>query len=194
MKEPEIENCVTRYLDGDNTAFSAIKDYLSPVLTRVINSKKLLRTHSAVEDIEQECWIDLIENLHTWNPKKGNLKGYVYRCFSNRAIDYVYKENRYKTNSVSVEEHPIELKNNHQLHIQEDLLIKLRSRFSSPKQQYIIQKVCLAVFLKIFDFQKNRIISEIKEVTHWPNSRVRFYVDYTLVLIRKSYLEDFIEI
>lgn len=189
MKEKQIERRVKDFVSGDRGAFTDIQNFLAPVLKQAINSKRYIRESSSREDIEQECWLDLIENIHTWDPKKGSLKGYFFRCFVNCAMGYAYKDGKH-AQKLSFDELEGTIESPQPFHKNQDLEMMLGVRFSDARTRYIIQTVCLSVFLKVFSSSKNRILSRLRELTGWKNSKIRFYIDYSLVLIRKKFLEE----
>lgn len=187
VREPKVESTVARYLSGDKTAFAEIYGYLLPVINQVIHTKRYPGYIDHVEDITQECWMDAIKNLQNWSPERGTLKNFMFKCFANRTMVYLHKMN-VSVSSVPIEDVEQTLPAEPKMD-SSDLDISLSIRFSGDKERYVVGRVCVAVFLHVFDGCRNKLLRELRYMTGLSLRRIRFLIDYALVIVRKYSLE-----
>lgn len=183
LKGVQVELLVNKYLAGDNSAFTDLKNYLQPVVFSVIFNKKYPGHTQYIEDLEQECWLEVIKSLPGWQPQRGPLKYYLFRCLANRAMKYLnfMKSTR---QFVQLEEVQNILSAELKEEVRQDLDISLKTRFKSERVSYIVKEVCIAVYLKTFDSERYRITSYLQQVTGLNKRQVKFLINYALVIIR----------
>lgn len=185
-RDLEVESVVARYLSGDGRAFLELQRYINPVIRTILKSKKCSRAD--YEDMTQECWLDFLKNLPKWNPERGTLKNFLYACFSNRVIVCLYRS---KSDELQLTEEQIEnLVEEETPHPCHDLHVALPTRFTLPGEKYIMQNVCTAVYLKIYDTNRLRMLSNMHKMTGLTRERVGFLMDYAVYAIRRHCIEN----
>lgn len=177
------------YLRGDMRAFSKLSPYVDKIIYRVIRSRALSSSRESCEDIRQECWIEAIKNLPRWDPDRGTLKNFLFACFSNRALTYIHR-NSDKYSSVPIEDVPEgDLGESTISSSPGDLNFFLNSRMRNFCTDYILRRICVAIYIGVFDRFRKRIFNELKELTGLSTNKLYFLFDYSLVTIRKHFVE-----
>lgn len=189
VREQRIEEIVQSYLQGNQNKFKEIHEYLLPVINQVLHTKKYPGYLEHIEDIKQECWLDAVKNLPLWDPARGTLKNFMFKCFANRTLVYLHRVESTRT-FVQIEELAEVLPAQNVNVFVDELDIELPTRFFSEKDQLIIRRVCITVYLRTFNSIRNKIIKDLRQWTGYSVARIRFLVDYALVLIRKHCLEN----
>lgn len=202
-REPEIEALVAGYKAGDQTATDALVVYIKKLIKQVLHTKKFPGYHDHLEDLEQECWIDALKNLPKWRPERGTLKNYFFQCFINRAKLYLYRTLQVHRDGLRVWHSPAfveEWCDNGGGQTREppevidvapasdilptELLVSIPSRFAGARESYVLRKVCTAVYLRVFDGTRGKIVADLRRITGLGAKRLKFLIDYSLVAIR----------
>lgn len=97
------DELVLRAQSGENEAFGVLLVRLESPVRRFI--WRLLGTHDAEDDIVQDVFISLYNNLHRVDVKQG-IRPYVYRIARNRAYDELRKLKRREM--LSFDDEPVE--------------------------------------------------------------------------------------
>jgi len=170
-------------------AFNKLAPYLDTIIHRVVRTRALSSSHQSVEDIRQECWIDALKNLSRWDAARGSLKNFLFACFSNRALTYIHRNSdRYST--VPIEDVPeAELGNSTISNQSQDLNFSVDSRLRNFSADYVLRRVCVAVYIGVFDRFRKRIFNELRDTTGLSAKRLYFLVDYSLVTVRRHFVE-----
>ena len=189
-EENEIEFLVKSYLSGDSSSFAKLTPFLQKIVSQVVRSRVVSYSREMSEDIQQECWIEVIKNLKRWDPERGSLKNFLFACFSNRALTYIHR-NSPRSPTVSIEEIPeSELGESHIHLYRDDLIFNVKSRIRDFTTDYVLRRVCVAIYIGVFDRYRMRIFNEIKETTGLSPKRLYFLIDYSLVTIRRYFVEN----
>lgn len=180
---------MSSYLAGDARAFKELSPLLEKTIEQVLRSRVLSGSREHLEDIRQECWIEAIKNLSRWQPERGSLKNFLYVCFSNRALTYIHRNSdRYPT--VPLEDVPeFELGGSSIANHSGDLNFVFDSRIRSDCVDYVLRRVCVALYIGVFDRLKKRIFNELRELTGLSAKRLYFLIDYALVTVRRYFVE-----
>lgn len=184
---PEIRDNVLAYIAGDSSAFNKIKNYLETIIRDAISFRKRFVDFNNIEDIRQECWIEILLRLPRWNPDRGHLRPFLFKCLSNRIVRYCYSSasGRQYIPVGDVEPY-MDHEQNYPFKTGEDLNIEVRTRFSGPLEIYIIRRIAVALYLRAFEHRKGQIISELKKMSGRPERDISFMVDYALVTLRRE--------
>lgn len=189
LEESEIRVYVQSYLNGDTTAFIKLSPYLEKIIHRVVRSRAPSSSRESLEDIRQECWIESIKNLVRWDPERGSLKNFLFACFSNRALTYIHR-NTDRSHTVAIEDVPEgELGESTIANTSGDLNFSMDSRLRDFCADYVLRRVCVAIYIGVFDRFRKRIFNELKDTTGLSAKKLYFLIDYALVTIRKHFVE-----
>ena len=189
LTQEQIEKNVKEWIAGDQQAFLRLHHTIDSIINQVIYTKKYNGYFQHFEDLKQECWIDTIRILPNWDPTRGSLKNYLFKCYCNRILSYLHKKCQTQGYE-DIEEMTDLLTTEDVRQLPSELEIKLYSRFDSAVDVYVIDKVCCSIYLRIFNLYRNQIIKEIREITGLKLKRVRFLIDYSIVLMRKKYINQ----
>jgi RNA polymerase sigma-70 factor, ECF subfamily len=100
-----MEFSVKRLKNKDKNEFKRlVKTYQKPLYFYLF---KVLKEHESVNDVLQETFIKVYENLHKFR-EESHLKTWVYRIATNTALSYLKSVKRHATESIH--ENVIELK------------------------------------------------------------------------------------
>lgn len=157
----------------------------------VLRSKSnFAMSDEAVDDIKQECWIDALKALKKWEPERGSLKNFLFTCFYNKGLKYTHYFGP-KYNVINVDDVcETEIGEAKDLRDYPELDVQVNSRLRGFVPEYILQRVCIALYLGIFERKRKTLISEIRKLSRLRVSRIVFLVDYSLVIIRRYYVEN----
>ena len=92
-KKNQTFNLIKKFQQGDKDTFDKLNIYYRPYVYRV--ALKFLRSRDDAEDLTQEVFIKLYENLKDFK-FKSNLKTYLYRITINSACNYYNKKKKYQ--------------------------------------------------------------------------------------------------
>lgn len=185
VTDPMLETAVKAYLAGNEHAFNTVLyPYIDKIITQMLRKKHYPGYQSHMDDIRQECWAGAMKNLRLWDPARGTLKNYLFKCFANRAMIYLHRVGSTRVH-VPLEDiadshsgTPIDV-------FEQDLNIRIPSRFTDEREVCIIRRVAVAVFLRVFDGRRNRLVRELREWTGYSLCRVKFLVEYALLIVRR---------
>lgn len=184
---PEIKNNVLAYINGNSSAFDKIRGYLETIIHDAILFRRRFISPNNIDDFKQECWLEVIQRIHRWIPERGSLKSFLFKCLSNRIANYFYSSGSDRQ-YIPVED--IEPYMDHMsanaFEATDDLNIQVMSRFCGALEIYIIRRIAVALYLQLFDRQKDRIIRDLREMSGRPTRDISFMVDYALVTLRRE--------
>lgn len=193
ISETEVQLKVKEWLNGDYNAFLTLKPVFESVINQVVYNRRYQKRRDQLDDFKQECWLKLCSVIKSWDPYKGSIQVYLYRCFSNRVIKYIQTNLEPESSlmqslkedhgtSVDVEECRLDLPG--------ELNIKLRSRFSSTSEIFIISYVCLAIYLRVYNScgQQREVFKVLKDLSGLKSKRIKFLMDYSTVVLRRHFL------
>jgi len=190
-QKDSIDHDVSLYLSGNKEAFLRIKNYLDPVINIILDLKKRSIPNYHLEDIRQEFWIEILSKLPKFDPERGALKHFVFCCLKNCLNSYFRRENRYSERFIlsnqiegflidETEEPPPPF----------DLDLRVQTRISGSLIHYILRRVAVALYFNNFERYKKTLIKDLCLITEVDPQRIIFFVDYSLVIIRRHCLED----
>lgn len=191
LTEEELQQIVKSYLTGDQKSFVILVRYFEPVIRNVIFTKKYPGAYENSEDVRQECLIELYKSIPKWDPTRGTLKNFMFKCFSNRAMQYLHRTSQFSSNAVSLDEIPNDILMQEDLPKEQDLDISIFIRFNNEREKYIFRIVCTAVYFRYFDEMRGRIVEYLRELTGYKQHRIRFLIDYSLVVLRMHYWRNY---
>jgi hypothetical protein len=181
---------VKNYCDGDESAFNKLIPYIDNLVNLVLRVTRIKNEYSSfIDDITQDCRIRCISAFRKWDHSKGPLKYFLQKCFSNIAFTCVVK---FKVRREFI---PIQFVKEDELGAYtpvEDhgLDVVFKSRIRGFIQDYVFRRVCIAMYLGVFNSTQNMIAKEIAELTDSEYCTIMFFVDYSAVVIRKYYVEN----
>jgi len=185
-----LQNHVRRFLDGDRNAFEEIRSHLEPVVHSVINVSRHRVYLDQIDDVRQECWIEVMQKLSFWDPARGSLRSFMYRCVSNCVASY-FRRCRYFSRFIPSDDAHERLSVEPEESVQEiDLDLRLRTRFDTPVSRYVMHRVAIAVYLRVFDRCRNSFIRDVARLAVIPSRRAEFFVNYAVVALRRHGLKQ----
>ncbi len=185
-----LHDSVRCFLAGDRSAFEAIRLHLEPIVHSVVNASRHRIFLDQVEDIRQECWIEVIQKLSLWDPLRGSLRSFMYRCVSNCVASY-FRRCKYFSHFIPSEDAHEQLTTMPEESLQAaDLDICLRIRFNTPVSRYVIHRVAIAVYLRVFERCRNGFIKDVARIAVIPPKRAEFLINYAVVTLRRHGLEQ----
>ncbi len=188
LQQTKIRTNALAYIAGNNAAFDSIHGYLNSLIRSFIYSRRY--SENIVDDLKQECWVEILEKLHRWDPERGSLKTFLYKCLSNRIASY-FRRNKSDNRSLMVED--VEPYINHEdksaAPVEQYLSIKVHTRFNGALAVYIIRRIGVALYFRSFDRNRKQIINELCKLSGRPPKEIDFLVDYALVVLRKNFAE-----
>lgn len=184
-----LHESVQRFLSGDRSAFEAIRLHLEPIVHSVVNAGRHRIFLDQVEDVRQECWIEVMQKLRFWDPERGSLRSFMYRCVSNCVASY-FRRSRYFSRFIPSEDAHERLTTQPEESVHAaDLDLRLRIRFDTPVSRYVVHRVAIAVYLRVFERCRNGFIRDVARIAIIPPKRAEFLIDYAVVTLRRHGLE-----
>ena len=188
----ELEQLAKKYIDGDVTVFNALLKKFEPIINSVIFNKRYLKSNLYLDDLRQECCLEVYSKLKFWLPERGSLKNFMFKCFSNTVTNYLKRNcavnNEQPTDGVfkilqRTTHKTVESTN----FVGHDLDMSFESRFISIRDQYIISVISISVYLHFYEAMRKRILKFLQQMTGYTKSRVTLLVDYTLIRMRINF-------
>lgn len=188
LRQTRIRTNVLAYLAGNNAAFNNIHSYLDSIVRSLVYSRRY--SENIADDLKQECWVEILEKLHRWDPERGSLKTFLYKCLSNRIASY-FRRNKSDNQCLLVEdiEPYIEHERKPTVPIEQNLSIKVCTRFNGALAVYIIRRIGVALYLRSFDRNRKQIVDDLRKISGRSFKEIDFLVDYALVVLRKNFVE-----
>lgn len=175
---------VDRYLSGDQASFDGIKNILEPLIHSLVKNKKRFLTPEKEEDLIQECWVEVLLKLDRWDPARGPLRGFFYRCLQNCVLGY-FRKSIPQSKIIYTDQFEDHLTCEIDEILPEDHLdITIQTRIKGYLANHILQRVALAIYLKCFDEYRSKLIQQISKQSKVSKFKIRFLVDYCVVLVR----------
>lgn len=180
---PSLEELVTRWNQGDHTIFHLMHSDLSRVVEMALRIRHVRPGRMDYEDIQQECWMEIMKKLARWDPERGTVRNFLIACCSNQVLKYIYrhqKHEKFEDSRESVETSsalPLDM-------IQPELEITFGPRLRGFRVDYITRRVFVAMFYEVFDAERKKIFSELLDVTKLSKRKLNFLMDYASVAIR----------
>lgn len=107
----KIEEIVKQSLEGNVKAQRQLFDDYSSILLGVC--RRYAKNQYQADDIFQEAFINVFNNLHQWSSEKGAFQPWIYRITVNTAIAIIKKENKHLASDVedelSISSHDVNL-------------------------------------------------------------------------------------
>ena len=97
----KIEEIVKQSLEGNVKAQRQLFDDYSSILLGVC--RRYAKNQYQADDIFQEAFINIFNNLHQWSSEKGAFQPWIYRITVNTAIAIIKKENKHLASDVEDE-------------------------------------------------------------------------------------------
>lgn len=97
----KIEEIVKQSLEGNVKAQRQLFDNYSSILLGVC--RRYAKNQYQADDIFQEAFINIFNNLHQWSAEKGAFQPWIYRITVNTAIAIIKKENKHLASDVEEE-------------------------------------------------------------------------------------------
>lgn len=97
----KIEEIVKQSLEGNVKAQRQLFDNYSSILLGVC--RRYAKNQYQADDIFQEAFINIFNNLHQWSSEKGAFQPWIYRITVNTAIAIIKKENKHLASDVEDE-------------------------------------------------------------------------------------------
>lgn len=185
-----IESDVADFIKGNQSSFRVIKERVEPFLNQILYSRFRHLCFAKREDIKQELWIEFIKKISHWNPQRGSLKSFTFWALRNRLSTISQQETRYSTRHSFTDQLEQIFADEKEPALEADLDIQVKTRITGPLIDYILRKVAVAVYHKSFEGHKANLIKDIGQMTHLPHRQISFFVDYSLVVIRRHCLEQ----
>jgi RNA polymerase sigma-70 factor (ECF subfamily) len=105
VKGVKMDAIVERILNGDHDAFELIMDkHFKEIFVYVVNQ---VHNSETANDITQDIFIKVYNNLKKYNAKKASLRTYIYTVARTTCLDY-FKSKAYKQ-SLEMADYDIEL-------------------------------------------------------------------------------------
>jgi RNA polymerase sigma-70 factor (ECF subfamily) len=86
-KPASKETLLARIAEGDQTAFGALYDEISPRVFGLI--RRLLVDHSQSEEVTQEVFLEIWQNASRYEPTKGGASTWILTMAHRRAVDRI---------------------------------------------------------------------------------------------------------
>nr|BDD47578.1 hypothetical protein 12 [bacterium] len=186
----EITNDVQAYLSGDETAFERMHGYLESVIHSILYSKRYSFNENIIDDLKQECWLEIICKLHRWEPERGSLRTFLTKCLTNRIASY------FRSTDSDQKYFPVENIETYITHetedipdIDQELTIRVHTRLTGALAMYVLRRISIAVYYRVFEHHRTRIIKELCDMSGRPPKEILFLVDYSLVVLRRHHQE-----
>lgn len=185
-----LNESVRRFLRGDRDAFEPIRSHLAPIVHSVVNVSRHRLFLDQVDDLRQECWIEVMQKLPFWDPARGSLRSFMYRCVSNCVASY-FRRCRYFSRFIPSEDAHESLTVQPEESVRgTGLDLKLQTRFDTPVSRYVMHRVAIAVYLRVFERCRSGFIRDVARLAVIPSRRAEFFVDYAVVILRRHGLEQ----
>ncbi|MCP4521176.1 MAG: sigma-70 family RNA polymerase sigma factor [Cytophagales bacterium] len=107
----KVEETVKRCLEGDVKAQRQLFDAYSSMLLGIC--RRYAKNQYQADDIFQEAFINIFNNLHQWSAERGAFEPWIYRITVNTALAVIRKETKHLASDVeeelSIQSHDVDL-------------------------------------------------------------------------------------
>ena len=175
---------VQQFLKGNARAFDEIRKHLEPLIQSVIGPRKRYFYLDQVDDVRQDCWIEVIQKLKYWDPARGSLKSFMYKCVQNCVTNY-FRRSRYFARFAPSEimEDRLSSECDDAPNLSE-LELEITGRINTHVARYIMNRVVVATYLKVFEKSRGRIVAEVVRVGVISSREAIFLVNQAVVTLR----------
>ena len=175
---------VRRFLAGDHSAFESIRVHLEPLIQSVISPRKRYFYLDQVDDVRQDCWIEVIQKLKYWDPARGTLKSFMYKCVQHCVTNY-FRRSQYFSKFIAsddLEDRLSTLAEEAQPSFELELAIK--NRINSNVARYIMGRVVIATYLKVFDKTRSKLVQDVARSGLVSPREAVFLINQAVVTLR----------
>jgi RNA polymerase sigma-70 factor (ECF subfamily) len=177
----DINNTITRILEGNTNEYELImKRFNYEIFSFVFN---MVGTYHDTEDIVQDIFIKVYNNLKKFNPEKASFRTWLYKIASNHTINILKKQSRI-TVTLDDEFNEIEDEENIYNDVLKEEKIKevvfVMNRVLSPKQLQIMQ----------LHFFSDLTANEISESLNFPIKTVYRIIQTSIEKIKQEVTID----
>jgi len=88
----KFNDLANKLRNGEKNAGNEIYEYFSPKFFRFFLTRTLQR--EAAEDLTQETFLKIVDNIDSFDEKKGNFSSWIWQIAKNNAKDYYRKKGR----------------------------------------------------------------------------------------------------
>lgn len=105
------QNLLERVAQGDQKAFAALYDEVSPRVFGLI--KRLLRDHAQSEEVTQEVFLEIWQTATRFDPNKGGATTWILTMAHRRAVDRVRssQSSRDRDTRIGIRDHKVDYDN-----------------------------------------------------------------------------------
>lgn len=103
----DINDLVKLCVQGDNHARRSFYDIFSENIMGAC--KRYLPHADDANDVFQEAFIHIFQQLHKWDHTKGNIEGWLYRVATNVALKALSKKKRDGWDEIAVHNEPVDI-------------------------------------------------------------------------------------
>ena len=181
-----LSNDVQSYVGGNRKAFERISHHLESIINSVLYSKRYSFDPNVIDDLKQECWLEILRKLARWDPNRGSLRTFLSKCLTNLIATY-FRHPDCDSQYLPVEdiEFFMDPEVEEQILTNQDLNIQVSTRLTGAVAMYVLRRISIAVYYRSFDHHRTRIIKELCEMSGRPQKEIGFMVDYSLVALRR---------
>lgn len=162
MDREEEKNLIKSIRDGNISDFEKIVDSYERVLLHI--AFYIVGNKEDAEDLCQEAFIKLFKYINSFLPKKGSLKGYLYKTISNLCFTHLKKK---KLN-------------------QKDFYDEEKSTFANSKEMEGEVYRIVNNLLKLLS-PKERIVFSLREIADMEYSEIAKMLKLNEITIRRYY-------
>ncbi len=182
-KQPKekITDLIKRFQTGEKETFEKIILHYQNFVYKV--ALKIIRSREDAEDLSQEVFIKLYNNLINFQ-FKSDLKTYIYRITVNSAYNYYKREKKHKskTNYISKEDNAIcQRINIDEKLIEEEIISDLENAISSLSEKH-------KTIINLKDF-KNLPYKKIGEKLNISENAAKIRHHYALKKLKKHFIQ-----
>lgn len=103
----DIQDLVQQCIHGDNHARRLFYDRFAENIMGAC--RRYMAQSDDINDVFQEAFIHIFQQLHKWDHTKGNIEGWLYRVATNVALKALNKKNRDGWDEIAVSNEPVDI-------------------------------------------------------------------------------------